>query len=802
MFKNYLTIAWRNLLKNKTISSVNILGLSAGIAFTLLIAGYVWSELNVNKQLKNADNQYIIQSKWKDPNMGIELTTLGPLAKALKEQYPTLVANYYRWDGVTSNISKGDKAFREGIQICDSTMLNMYGFSLTQGDARTAFTAPFSVIITEERAKKYFGKTDVIGQTLTIESFNGGKHDFIVTGVLKRPGQNSVTFLTDNNDNQFYIPVSNISFFGRNMEAWINQYIVSYIELKPGVHPSDLEKPMAKLIKENAQPQVSENIQAYLLPLNEYYLKANNGLIKKLLYTLSFVALFILVMAIVNFVNITISSSSSRIREIGIRKVMGGMRKQLLIQFLAESVLLVYIATGIALLLYQFAKPLLSSVLNKQLPGINAFPLYFSIIPFLLALLIGLMAGIYPALVLSSMRSVDSLKGKLKTVKDKVWLRKSLIAFQFGTAAIVLIGAYIISQQVNLFFGKSLGFDKEYIISAQLPRNWTLQGVRNMEALRKQFAAMPEVSGITLSYEVPDGNNSGSVPIYKVGADSTTAVPSQVLYTDEYYSSTYNIPMAAGIFYCAPGNYTDSSKIVINETQAKALGWKNPQDAIGKQVMFQGFGYTGTIAGVTKDFHFGSMKGSIEPLSFMHLGVAFTYRFFSFRLKPGNIGNSLQALQTKWSALFPGVPFEYSFMDDTLAKLYKTEIQLKKASYTATVLSLLIVLLGILGLVSLSIQKRLKEIGIRKVLGASLPGIILLFVKEFIAIIMAAAVIAFPLAYIIMNNWLNNYVYRISISPVPFVISIGSLFLLTLILIILRTSRAALINPAKSLRTE
>ncbi len=785
------------------ISSINILGLSAGIAFALLIAGYVWSELNVNKQLRNADNQYIIQSKWKDSNMGIDLTSLGPLAKALREQYPTLVANYYRWDGVTSNVSKGDKAFREGLQICDSTMLNMYGFSLAHGDIRTAFTAPFSVIITEERAKKYFGKTDVIGQILTIESFSGGKHDFIITGVLKRPGQNSVTFLTDDNDNQFYIPVSNLAFFGRDMETWLNQYIVSYIELKPGVRSFDLEKPMAKLIQQNAQPQVSANMQAYLLPLNEYYLNANNGLIKKLLYALSFVALFILVMAIVNFVNITISSSSSRIREIGIRKVMGGMRKQLVVQFLTESVLLVFIATGLALVLYQLAKPILSVVLAKQLPSISTFPSGFIIVPFILAILIGLLAGIYPALILSSMKSVDSLKGKLRGVKDKVWLRKSLITFQFGTAAIVLIGAYIISQQVNLFFSKDIGFNKEYIVSAQLPRNWTLQGVRNMEGIRKQFAAMPEVSDITLSFEVPDGHSSGSIALYNASADSTTAISSQLITTDEYYAKTYNIPMAAGEFYCMPGAFTDSLKLVINETQAKSLGYKVAEEAIGKQVKTpNGNNTIFTIAGVTKDFHFGSMKQNIPPITFMHVGINTIFRVLSFKLKPGNISNSLQALQSKWATLLPGVPFEYSFMDDTLAKLYKTEIQLKKASYTATVLSLLIVLLGILGLVSLSIQKRVKEIGIRKVLGASLPGIVLLFVKEFMIVIVAAALIACPLAYWVMSNWLDNYVYRISISPIPFVIAIGSLMLLTLLLVLIRTSRVTVANPVKSLRAE
>src|SRR6476659_2508734 len=225
MIKNYFKIAWRNIIKSGFYSSVNIIGLSTGIAFTLLVGAYVWNELQVNTKLKNASDQYILQSRWKDNNQGIELTTLGPLAKALRENYPGLVANYYRWDGITSNVSKGDKSFREGLQICDSTMLAMYGFSLVHGDAKTAFRGPFSVIITADKALKYFGKTDVVGQTLTIENFSGSKHDFMITGVLQKPSKNSVTYVNDENDNQVYISSNNLNYFGRNMD-WANPYIV------------------------------------------------------------------------------------------------------------------------------------------------------------------------------------------------------------------------------------------------------------------------------------------------------------------------------------------------------------------------------------------------------------------------------------------------------------------------------------------------------------------------------------------------------------------------------------------------
>jgi ABC-type antimicrobial peptide transport system permease subunit len=451
---------------------------------------------------------------------------------------------------------------------------------------------------------------------------------------------------------------------------------------------------------------------------------------------------------------------------------------------------------------YILARNLFTTIIGKAIPPLTAFPLYFAVFPLFFIALVGFMAGIYPAFVLSSLKSVDSLKGKINSLKEKVLLRKSLVAFQFGTATIVFIGAIIISQQISLFFSKDLGYNKDYIISAQVPRNWSPEGVRHMETLRRQFADIPQVKNVTLSYEVPDGNNSGNALICKAGADSTTAISTQILYTDEYYASTYNIPMAAGIFYWEPGALTDSFKIVINETQSKAFGWTDPREAIGKQLKFPGSSGTFTVAGVTKDFHFGSMQKAIQPVTFLPVALTTTFRYLSFKLRPGETGLAIAALQNKWSALMPGTPFGYNFMDDTLKKLYKTEIQLKKASYTATILSLIIVLLGVLGLISLSVQKRTKEIGIRKVLGSSVKGIIALFMKEFLAVILVAGIIACPAAYLLLNHWLNDYVYRIDITAMPFVTAIILLGSITGILIIMQTIKTALANPVKSLRTE
>jgi putative ABC transport system permease protein len=801
MIKNYFKLAWRNIIKNPFYSIVNIAGMFAGITFVLLIGAYVWSELDVNKNLHSAKRQYFLQSEWKGQDINYAITTLAPVARRLKEDYPTLVANYYRWDGITSGVSKGDRNFREGIQLGDSTLLSMYGFELLHGNTATALKEPFSAVITEATAIKYFGKNDVVGETINIQSFSGGKKDFAITGVLKAIPKNSVTNLNDNNSNTIFIPTNTYTYFGRaDMENWSNTWIPSYIELKEGASLASIDKAINQLIQTNAPDGIKANLKIHPVPLTQYYINKDNGLVKRMLYTLSFVAIFILLMAVVNFINIAISSAGNRMREIGVRKVLGSLQSQLITQFLSESFILVFIATLLALIAYPLSRPFFAEMVGKQIPSLTAFPLYFVIIPFALVLVAGLLAGAYPAFVLSSINTVNSLKGKIKTIKENILLRKSLVGFQFAIALIVLISAAVVTQQVTHFFSQNLGYSKEYVVSSQVPRDWSPEGVRKMQTIRNEFAAMPQVANVSLSYEIPNGMNGGEPPVYNAGTDSALAVPMQALVTDENYLSTYQIPLNNGAFF--DNRNMDSGKVILNEKAIQVLGFKSSGEAIGKHVRIPGDQTVFTIKGVVNNFHFGSMQEAIKPFVFFNVRNAITYRYLSFKLKPGNISAGIDAIQKKWATLMPGSSFEYSFMDDTLKKLYATELQLKKAAYAASTLSLIIVLLGILGLVSLSIHKRVKEIGIRKVLGASLPNILLLFVKEFIVIIIIAAAIACPLAYLLMKEWLNGYASRIDISFNPFIVSIAGLVLITMGLIVLQTMKVAIANPVKSLRTE
>ena len=801
MLKNYIKIAWRNLWKNKTFSIINILGLSIGIAFSLLIGAYVWGELQVNRQLKNIDNQYIILSKWKDPNMGFEIGSSASMPKALKDTYPGLVANNYHCDLVGLNVSKGDKHFHENLQVGDSTLFDMYGFKLLYGNTKTALNDPFSVVITTRMALKYFGKSDVLGQTINVESFSGEKHDFIITGVLPTLPQNSVTELTKYRS-EFFFNANTSKFLKRNIDGWDNTGIQNYVELQPGINPKRVDADMHSLLVKNASKHVSQNLTPYLVSLKDYNQEANGGIIKKMIWTLSCIALFILMMAMINFVNICIGRASGRMKEMGIRKVMGSLRKQLILQFLAESTLLVIIATVFALVIYLLARPFFSDIIGKDITSLFAFPFYFWLIPVVFALILGLLAGIYPALVLSSLKSVDSLKGKLTSVKESVLFRKSLVVFQFSTAAVVLISAIIISKQINLFFSNNLGYNKDYIITAHLPLDWSPKGGKRMETIRYKLASMPQVKDVSLSYEIPNGNNAGNYSVYRQGANPSQTIVTQGLNVDDHYASTYNISLKAGHFFNPVFNLADSADVVINETQAKALGFKSADEAIGQKIMSPGNPATSTICGVTSDFHFGSMQAKILPVTFTNVNYNIYYRYFSIKIKPGDIQQSVVALQKKWAELMPGAPFEYKFMDDNLKDLYSTELQLKKAANIATFLAVIIVLLGVLGLISLSIQKRTKEIGIRKVLGSSAMGITLLFFNDFLGLVLIAAAIACPLAYLIMQKWLSDYAYKIDISVSPFIFSIVLLTGITAILIILQTIKAASTNPIKSLRTE
>lgn len=801
MLQNYLKIAWRNLLLRKFYSVITIVGLSVGLTFSFLMISYIRGELNVNHDFKNADRQYLVRSKWKQPEMGLDITTLAPLGKTLREEYPNLVSNYYRYDGITVAISRGDRHFREEVQSGDSTLLSMYGLPLLYGNPVTALNQPNSVAITEDKARKFFGKTDVLGEFLTLHNFQGGKQNFQVTAVLKNLANNSVNHLLGNQAGIF-VPFNSIGGRKGFADSWAFQYMVTYIELREGVTARDLEKPLRQIVATNGNDNAKANLEVYLSPLRDYYLEANDGLVKKMIFLLSGVTVFILVMAIVNFINISIGKSSSRLKEIGVRKVLGGLRKQLVGQFLAESILLSFVSMLFSLGLYEVCRPFFSELLGQPLASLLILFPASLLVPLLLSLLIGLLGGIYPAFILSSLPSVDSMKGKLKSIKENTYLRRLLVGGQFAVAAFVFAAAFIISQQVNFFFNKDLGYHKESLLTVAVPRDWSPEGLVKMEAVREEMSHLKEITDVSLSYEIPNGNSGANFGVYHLGQDSLQAIHTQFLGTDENYANTYQIRLKAGRFFHNKNEAFRSDRIVLNEAAARALGYRNVADAIGRQVRVYNFPAPLTIAGVTENFHFESVHKAIKPLAFVHIDGGTTYRFLTIRLAAGNVAGSMNSIEKKFRELMPDAPFEYNFLDDTLQKLYKSEIQLRSASGVATVLAIIIVLLGVMGMVSLSVARRTRELGIRKVLGASSFSITMIFLYEFLLVFVLAVIVSFPLVYIFMHKWLETYAYHVALGWQVFAFT--GLIFITLIaaLVSLQTWKAARMDPAKIIRME
>lgn len=801
MFKNHFKIAWRSLLKRKFHAIINIIGLTSSLVFIMLIAAYVWEVHHVNSDLRNKDQQYILQSDYKKSGIGIELTTIGALPKALKEEYPNLVANYYRLDGLTCIISNEEKIYEESVSLGDATLLEMFGFELLEGDAKTALVSPYSVVITEPMAIKYFGKKEALGETLTIRNFTGEKHDFIVTGILKSTKLNSVMELNPALRSSIFLPIASEQYFGREIDKWDNLWIAAFVELQKGVQPEELNIPIKTLVEKHADNLIAENLSVQLKPLSTYYLDDNKGAVRKLTHVLMWIGGFLLLMAVVNFINFTVSQSFTRLKEIGVRKILGSNKTQLILQLMTEYMMLVFVAGMLALFLYPLAVPFFESIISTSLPNLFALPFSFLVYFILLVFTIGLLSSIYPAVKLSQNNLSESLKNQLSNARQKHLVRQVLLFTQFTATIVVLIASVVISQQINIFLKSDLGYDKESLITVQVPRDWSETGLQKMERIRDELRELTYVDEISLSYGVPGSFGENVQQIQNYGSDDT--VDALLIISDSHFSKTYNIPLLAGQFFNENDNLNkNNDKIVINKKTAKALGFNDVEEAIGKQVSLFNNRFHGIISGVTDDFYAKSLHSSSSSVMWFSVNNANQYRFFSIRLKAGSTGEALTALERKWKEILPNSPFEFNFIDDTMKSMYQIELQLQHASQLATAISIIILVLGLIGLTSLAINLRIKEIGIRKVLGASLRQIILLFSREFYMTFLLSVMISCPLIYMIMKKWIANYSIQTELSFEVFALPIIILIFLLIGIIGLVTIRAVSVNPVESLRDE
>ncbi len=802
MLKNYFTIAVRHLLRHKFFSAINILCLAIGITFSLVIGVYVLGQYNINASLKNVSNQYIVKSNWKVKEMGLDITTFGPLPKTLKEEYPSLVANYYRYNPVTNVVSAGDKYFKEDIAIGDTNFISMYGFPILYGNRQHPFTDNNSAVITETMAMKLFGKKDVINKVISIlTTQNGEKQDYKVSAVLKDVPYNSVTNLVGDTYSVF-VPTEGNRYYGGGDPAqyWNSAYEIGMVELQPGKSPKDLEAPLKQVLAKYTTENVQKNLVVELTPVRDYYIKDHGGAARKMVMILSLAALFILLMAVINFVNINIGTSSYRLKEIGLRKVFGGAKTQLIVQFIAEAIILTIIAATISLIVYQLLRPVFDQVLNTKLESVFRFSA--GVVLFLVALVFitGFIAGVYPAFVMSSSRVINAVKGKIDSAKGGLFLRKTMLTVQFTLAIIVFICALTVSRQVSYVFSKDIGYNKEQVlVISAFPKQWDTIGVNRMINIKKALQQLASVKDASLSFEIPDRKPPNSIDMQLVNGDGRTVLITSCG-ADENYAATFGLKVLSGTCFAQSGGYIPN-QIVLNESAVKALGL-TISSAPNRQVKVPSFGTVLTIAGVIKDFNYSSLQNQVEPLAFFHVKDATAYRYLSLKLSTNNMVEAVGRIRNKWLELSPGTPFQYSFMDEKFQSLYRSELQLKKAANIATILNLIIVFLGIFGVVAFTLTKRTKEIAVRKVLGADVRNIIALFIRDYAVLIFLANLIAWPLAYVISNKWLQSYAYRVNQDIVPYLFVCLFIFITAFSMIAIQCFKAGAANPIKSLRTE
>jgi putative ABC transport system permease protein len=804
MIKNYITIMLRSMVSQKFYTVINVLCLTVGIAFALLIGIFISGELEVNQSLKGVDRLFLMQNRIAGQATNIEFFGPPILPKLAIEQYPAVFEDYYRFWDRNITVSKEDKHFRIQSMIGDPSFLRMFGFTVLHGDEKTALNQPDCVIITEAVAKMFFDKTDVINETVSISTEQRGIRDYKITAVIEEPDdKNTVSDLMDMNAQIFLSVENRADFYSQSdPDSW-DTPMITYAKLTSGEKEQEAESILNKILQANAPKPISENRTIDLDPLADYYLVTNHGAVMKLILSLSVIVIFILMLAITNFVNIAIASSFARMKEVGIRKVMGGVQQQLVIQFLFESLTLAVISGILSLGLYQILYPLFNELLNAHLPSLFNFKTEFWLWIVCGVLLIGLLAGAYPALFQSATKPMESLKARLKAAQGTISFSRVLIITQFVITGFVFIGAIVLSTQTSYFLERDLGYNKSHVVIVySVPRWWTPEGFQKMEAARNVFLESSKIKAVSLSWGAPAWGMGGGTPnvVYKSGSSAEQGVNTYLTGVDESFDEVFGLKLLEGDFFFPANGTWRTGNLVLNESARNALAAN-----VGDKLRFQGSdSIEYTVAGIIRDFNYESLHESVKPQVLIHNRDEsnMSYRFFSFQMEAGNMAGSVAEVERVWKKAFPAEPFNYSFADEKLQAQYATELQLKKASTIASVLMLIIVMTGVLGLVSLNVSKRNKEIGIRKVLGATVPNILMMFTKEYARLMIVSFILAIPLAWYFSNQWLQNFVYHIDLSWWMFVVPGILLLLFTVAIVSIQSYQTAVTDPVKSLKYE
>jgi putative ABC transport system permease protein len=808
MLKNYIKIAFRNLWKSKGFSAINIIGLAIGLATCLLIMLFVLDELAYDRYNKKADRIYRVDSDIKfGGNHFIMATVTDPMGPTLKKDYPQ-VEQYVRFRSMGGLlIRKGSENVQENHVIyADSTLFDVFTLPMVDGDPQTALQEPNSLVITETTARKYFNTTQAVGKNFIVNN----RDNYKITGVIKDvPAQSHFKY-------DFFVSMATLEESRHN--NWLSNNFNTYILLKEGADPKKLEAQFDALVEKYVGPQVMQYMSInmdefkksgnyekhYLTPLTSIHLYSDkeaelspNSNIQYV-YIFSAIAFFILLIACVNFMNLSTARSANRAREVGVRKVLGSLKTNLVKQFLTESILISSIALLLALILAWTMLPVFNHLAAKDIKlDLLRSPW---LLPILLTMVLvtGLLAGSYPAFYLSSFKPIQVIKGKLAAGFKTSWLRSGLVVFQFAISIILIIATMVIYKQLNYIQSHKSGFNRDQVL---VIHNSNPLGSK-AKTFRDEVVKLSGVENATIADYLPTNGWRNDNPVFADPTlDQKKAVSMQTWDVDDQYIPTLGMQLAAGRNFSAEFP-TDSTAIIINEAAAKLYGFSDP---LGKNLYFirdlnnPKNVSTLHIIGIVKDFNFSSLRQQVMPLSFL-LGQ--NPGNIALRIRSTDIHNLVTQIEKKYKAMAPGEPFSYTFMDEDFNNIYRAEQRMGVIAISFSTLAIIIACLGLFGLAAYAAEQRTKEIGIRKVLGATVSNITAMLSKDFLKLVIVAAIIAFPLAWWAMHNWLQDFAYRTDMSWWVFIMAGGLAALIAIVTVSFQTIKAAIMNPVKSLRTE
>ena len=790
MLKNYLKIAFRNLWKQKVYSFINILGLAVGMTACLLIYLFILHELSFDRLHPKGKNIYRLNEVQSFEGISPQRVALSmyPMGPALKADYPEIIDFVRFVNGGTVLRNDPKQIIVEKTFWTDPAFFAVFDFTLLRGDRATALNEPNSAVLTQETAQKLFGTDEVIGK-----SFLQGERQLKITGVLQN--------LPKTSHLQFDALFSLITIEDERARSnWGSNWLVTYLLLAPNADIEKLEAAFPKFLEKN-MGEGKKFYELYLQPLHAVHLGSMNvthdynnwqKFDGKYIFVFSLLAVFVLVIAAINFMNLSTARSSSRSKEVGVRKSIGAHRTQLARQFLSESVLLAFIALAVAVLLAEFALPLLNAISRRALE-LNLFsdPV---LLPGMLGFtfLLGLVAGIYPALFLSSFQAVEVLKDKSPVSGRKATLRNVLVVAQFAIAIALIVGTALTVQQFRFMKDRDPGFQRDQIVLLQMNRTSN----QKYELLKEEFLRNPAVLAVTASGQRL-GNNIHQNSARTKGDSAEIRLSPSHLHVARNFIEFYGLEIVAGRAFSEKIPTDKRFAYIVNEALVKDLGWN---DAIGKQFGVSREDTLGTIIGVVKDFNFNSLHHKIQPLYMS--SQTWGYDEMSVKISPQNYAAALAHLEKIWAALVPDRPFQYIFLDEHFASLYLSDQQVSQIVGIIAGLAIFTACLGLFGLSSITTEQRTKEIGIRKVLGASLSNVVVLLARNFMRLVLVAFLVAAPVAYLIMQGWLQNFVYRIDIGWWVFALAGGAALLIALATVSAHAIKAALANPVEALRYE